>query len=344
MPEAAAAKVQTIPPQAQMMQMAMAYWVPRMLHLAAQLNLADHLAEGPRTAEELAGPTGTHAPSLYRVMRTLASVGLFTEDAARRFSLTPLGEALRSGTPGSVRVAVMMITSDLVTRSWDNLLYSVQTGKTGFEKAFGMPIFDWLANHPEEASLFSQTMVGGHGAEPPAVASAYDFSGLGTIIDVGGATGNFLATILGRYPGPRGILFDMPHVVRDAPALIQAHGLADRIAIAAGSFFENVPSGGDAYLLSHIIHDWSEGQCMTILGNCRRAMKPGSRLLIVEMVLPAGDAPHHGKRLDIGMLVLTGGQERTEPEYRELLDKAGFRLSRVVPTESAASVVEAFPA
>jgi hypothetical protein len=331
-------------PQAQLIQMAIAGWLPRLLHVAAQLNLADYLAEGPRTAEELAGPTGTHAPSLYRVMRTLASLGLFTEDAARRFSLTPLGEALKTGAPGSVRVAILMITSDMVTRSWDNLLYSVQTGKPGFEKAFGMPIFDWLANHPEEASLYSQTMVGFNRAEPPAVASAYDFSGLETIIDVGGATGNLLAAILGRHPGPRGILLDMPHVVRDASALIQSHGLADRIAIEAGSFFESVPSGGDAYLLSHIIHDWSEGQSMTILGHCRRAMKPGSRLLIVEMVLPAGDAPHPGKMLDIGMLVRTGGQERTEPEYRELLDKAGFRLARVVPTESAVSVVEAFPA
>jgi len=201
-----------------------------------------------------------------------------------------------------------------------------------------------LAKHLEEASLFSETMVGVHGAEPAAVALAYDFSELPTIIDVGGATGNLLAAILGRHPGPRGILFDMPHVVRDAPALIQARGLADRIKIAAGSFFESVPTGGDAYLLSHIIHDWSEEQCLTILGNCRRAMKTGSRLLIIEMVLPTGDAPHPGKMFDIVMLALPGGQERTEPEYGALLDKAKFRLARVVPTESAVSVVEAFPA
>jgi hypothetical protein len=233
------------------------------------------------------------------------------------------------------------LAGEIFTQALDHLLYSVQTGKTSFEKAFGVPVFDWLANHPAEASMFSETMVGLHGAEPPAVAAAYDFAEFGKIIDVGGATGNLLSTILGRYPKPRGILFDLPHVVADAPELISARGLVNRINIESGSFFENVPSEGDVYLLSHIIHDWSEAQCLTILTNCRRAMQPDSRLLIIEMVLPTGDAPHPGKILDIIMLAVPGGQERTEPEYRALFDKAGFRLKRVVPTESAASVVEA---
>src|SRR5262249_38717624 len=160
-----------------------------------------------------------------------------------------------------------------------------QTGKSGLEKAVGMPIFDWLAEHPDEASLFSETMVGFHAAEPPAVAAGYDFSGLRTIVDVGGATGNLLAAILGRHRGSRGILYDLPHVVRDAPALLQARGVADRVTIEAGSFFESVPGGGDAYLLSHIIHDWPEDKCLTILGNVRRAMQPAGRVLIIEMVL-----------------------------------------------------------
>ena len=169
------------------------------------------------TAEELAQSTATHAASLYRIMRTLASLGLFTEDATHRFSLTPLGEALKTGAPGSARATVLTLAGDWFTRGLDHLLYSVQTGKTGFEKVFGVHVFDWLANHPEEASLFSETMVGFHGAEPAAVAAAYDFSGFGTIVDVGGATGNLLTTILGKYPGPRDILFDIPHVVREAP-------------------------------------------------------------------------------------------------------------------------------
>jgi hypothetical protein len=208
------------------------------------------------------------------------------------------------------------------------------------ERTLGMPVFDWLAEHPEEASRFSETMVGFHGQEPAAVAAAYDLTGLDTIVDVGGATGNLLIGLLSRHSAAKGILFDLPHVVKDAPAFIRAQGLEGRITIQAGSFFETVPSGGDAYFLSHVIHDWSEEQCLTILGNCRRAMGPKSRLLLIEMVLPTGNTPHPGKLLDMMMLVAPGGQERTEEEYRSLLAKAGFRLTRVVPTASEVSIVE----
>ena len=329
------------PPHVQLIQMAMAHWVSRIAYVAAKLGLADHLASGPKTADDLAGPTGTHAPSLYRLMRALTNLNILTEDASHRFALTPLGEALKTGAPGSARPSILTLASDWMSRGWEQLLYSVQTGGCGFEQSLGMPLFDWLARHPEDASLFSETMMGFHGAEPAAVAAAYDFSGLSTLIDVGGATGHLLATILAGNPASRGILYDLPHVVRDAPALIQARGLADRVTIEAGSFFDRVPGGGDAYLLSHIIHDWTESQCLTILGHCRRAMTPGSRLLIIEMVLPSDNAPHPGKMLDMMMLVGPGGQERTESEYRELLGKAGFRLTRLVPTETAVSVVEA---
>jgi len=224
---------------------------------------------------------------------------------------------------------------------WNNIVYAVQTGKPGFEKAQGMTMFDYLAQHPEEASLFSETMIGIHSQEPPAVAAAYDFSIFKTIVDVGGATGNMLATVLAYHSGPRGILFDRPHVVQDAPTLLDAKGISDRVTIEPGDFFASVPVGADAYILSHIIHDWSEDQCLTILDHVRKAMNPSARLLLVEMVLPAGDAPHPGKMLDIGMLVQLGGQERSEAEYGLLLGKAGFRLTRVVPTNSAASIVEA---
>jgi O-methyltransferase domain/Dimerisation domain len=340
--EIARAKTEAPPRQDQLIQMATAHWMSRILYVAAEMNLAERLAEGPRTAKELAQSTKTDAPSLYRLMRALASLGLFTEGSSHRFSLTPLGDALRTNT---VRATVLTLAGDLLTKSLEQLPYSVQTGKSGFEKVFGMPFFEYLADHPTDASMFSETMVGFHGSEPAAVAAAYDFSQFETIIDVGGATGNLLATILRRHPKPRGILFDLPHVVRDAPALIEARGLADRITIEAGNFFESAPTAAGAYLLSHIIHDWSEAQCLTILGNCRRMMKPKSRLLIIETVLAPGDAPHLGKMLDMFMLTLfTGAQERTEPEYRGLLDKAGFRLSRVVSTESAVSIVEAFPA
>ena len=336
-------EAQSSPPHAQLVQMGMAHWVSHIVYVAAKLGVADHLVKGPMSAEQLAGLTATHSPSLYRLMRTLASLGILTEDTAHRFALTPLGDALKTGAPGCARATILTLASDWWMRGFGQLLYSVQTGKPGFEKHLGTPIFDWLGKNPEEASMFSETMVGFHGAEPAAVAAAYDFSGCKTIVDVGGATGNLLTAILAKYPGSRGILYDLPHVVRDAPALIEARGVGDRVTIEAGSFFDSVPAGGDAYLLSHIIHDWSEDQCLTILGNCLRAMNPapGSRLLIIEMVLTPGNTPHPGKLLDLMMLVGPGGRERTEEEYAALLGKAGMRLARVVPTESAVSVVEA---
>src|SRR5262245_47802586 len=203
------------PPHAQLIQMAMGHWVSRIVYTAARLNLADRLADGPKGAEDLAGPTGTHAPSLYRLMRGLANLGILTESADHRFALTPLGEALRTGAPGAAHASVLTIANDWWVRGFGELPYSIQTGKSGFEKSLGMPVFDWLAKDPEQASLFSQTMIGVHGAEPQAVAEAYDFSGVKNLVDVGGASGHMLATILGRYPALRGILFDLPHVVGD---------------------------------------------------------------------------------------------------------------------------------
>jgi hypothetical protein len=328
----------------QVIQMATACWMSRLLFVAAQLGLADHLASGPQTAEAVAASTGSHPPSLYRVMRTLASLGLFTEDDQHRFALTPLGETLKTGAPGSARATVLTLAGDLIWRAYEELPYSVQTGKSGLKKAIGTSLFDWLSTRPEDAALFSETMVGFHNMEPAAVAESYDFSGIKTLMDVGGATGHMLTAVLGRHPDVRGILFDLPHVVRDAPAFIGARGLTDRIAIKSGSFFDAVPEGADAYLMSHVIHDWTEDLCVKILGNCRKAMGPNGRLLLVEMVLPPGDTPHPGKMLDIMMLVGPEGQERTPEEYRALLDKAGFRMTRIVPTASAVSVVEAVPA
>ena len=274
-------------------------------------------------------------------MRTLASLGILTEKPAQRFALTTLGEALKTGAPGAAKASILTLCSPWFEKSFDHMIFAVETGKPGFEKAEGMPVFDYLAKHPEDASLFSETMVGIHGEEPPAVAAAYDFSQYGTIVDVGGATGNMLAAILSRHARLKGILFDRPHVVSNASALLKAKGVSERVEIVPGDFFATVPIGGDAYILSHIIHDWSEEQCLTILGNVRKAMKPDGRLLLVEMVLPPGDAPHLGKMLDMVMLLVPGGQERTEAEYQPLLAKGGFRLDRVVPTHSSVSVIEA---
>jgi len=329
------------PPHLQLIEMARAHWLSRIAYVAAKLDIADHLAQGPRTAAELAVVTNTHAPSLYRLMRTLTGLGILAENDRHEFSLTPVGEALKTGAPGAAKATILTMASDWWVSAFQQLLYSVETGKSGFEKYLGMPVFDWLAQNPEQASLFSETMIGVHGMEPAAVAASYDFARFGTIVDVGGATGHLLTTILQQHAGPRGILYDLPHVVRDAPALIAARGLADRISIGSGSFFDAVPTGGDAYLLSHVIHDWSEDQCMTILGNCRRAMGTGARLLLIEMVLPDDNRFHPGQIIDLMMLVGPGGQERTVAEYRQLFDKAGFRMTNVVATASPASVIEA---
>ena len=277
-------------------------------------------------------------------MRSLAGFGILTSAGEGRFGLTPLGEALKTGAPGSARSTILTFGGPTIVKAFDQIDHSLKTGETGFEAEFGKPMFDYLAEHPDEASMFSESMVGFHGGETPAVAAAYDFSQFETIIDVGGATGNMLAAVLNRHNGPRGILYDMPHVVRDAPALLEAAGVSDRVTIESGSFFERVPAGGDAYILSHIIHDWNEDQCLTILGNVRKAMKPDGRVLIVEFVLPEDDTPHLGKLADMVMLVIPGGQERTPTEYDELLGKAGFKMNRVVPTDSPVSVVEAIQA
>ncbi len=332
------------PPHVQLVQMAMGHWISRIVHLAAELGIADLLAHGPRNAEDLAGATKTSPVPLYRFLRGLSNLGILTEGADRRFGLTALGEALRKGAPGSARASILTIASPWWIEGFGELPYSLETGKPGFEKSLGMSIFDYLGKNPELASLFSETMIGFHGQEPAAIAAAYDFTSVRTLADVGGASGFLLATVLEKNPGMKGILFDLPHVVADAPALLKAHGVQERVTIEPGSFFERIPSGADAYLLSHIIHDWSEPQCLAILGHLKKAMAANAKLLIVEMVLPEGDEPHPGKMLDLMMLVGPGGQERTAKEYEALLAKAGFRLTRVVPTASAVSVVEAAPA
>ena len=341
MSDASTPQQPAIPPSVQLVQMASAYWVSCIVHAAAKFDLADKLASGPTTAAEIAGSMGLHAPSLHRLMRSLAGLGILTEQKGRRFALTPLGEALKTGAPGYARSSVLTLCGPWFSRAMEALPSSVEDGKTAFEKLNGMPAFDFLGQHPELASLFSETMVGIHGGEPPAVAKAYDFSGLKTIVDVGGANGNMLAVLLTQHPHLKGILADLAHVVKDAPAFLKPKGVLERISIEAHDFFKSVPKGGDAYILSHVIHDWSEAQCLTILGHVHKAMPADGRLLLIEMVLPHGDAPHFGKILDMVMLALPGGEERTAEEYEKLLTKAGFKLTRIVPTESTVSVIEA---
>ena len=331
------------PLHAQLIQMGMGFWVSRILYAAAKLSLADHLAEGPKSAVELAGQIHTHAPSLHRLMRTLAGLGVLTEDASHHFALTPLGAALKTGAPGSARATILALAGDLWYQGWQPILYCLETGKTGMQKAFGISQFEYFSQHPEEASYFNEAMIGWHGEEPAAIAAAYDFSGFDTVVDVGGGTGNLITAVLLRYARVRGVLAELPHVLGEAQTLVESRGLKERCRLEPIDFFKSVPAGGDAYLLSHVIHDWTDEECTVILGNCRVAMRPSGRLLIVETVMPPGDTPDPIKLLDIAMLVMPGGQERTEEEYSALLSPAGFRLARIVPTRSPISVIEGVP-
>ena len=325
-----------------LMEMTIAHWGGELLLQAAQMNLADKFAgDEPRTAAELAAEYGMRHRELYRYLRSLTGLGLLASAGSDSFRLTDLGAALRTGAPGAARSAVIALVGDMVKPAWKAFDHGLFTGDPGFEKAHGMGLFEYCQANPGMAQLFSETMVGFHGREPPAVAEAYDFSGIGSLVDVGGASGNMLGHVLSRHPTVRGVLYDLPHVVVDAPPLLATFGVEDRVTIESGSFFDSVPAGHDAYLLSHIVHDWDDGENATILKNVREAMNPDGKRLIVEMVLPEGDEPHMGKMLDMMMLLVPGGEERTPSEYAALLEPNGFRVTQVVPTASAVSVVEA---
>jgi len=327
----------------QIIQMATGHIVAQALYVVAELQIADHLSAGPRTAAALAEATRTDASSLHRLLRMLTGLGLFTQTADGAFATTPLGDSLRSDAPGCARAMVRMIGGPTIWRACGELLHAVKTGTSGFDKAIGQPVFGYFAEHGDEAAVFNDAMIGFHGSEPGAVAAGYDFSTVGTLVDVGGGTGNLLMTILGAYPSVRGVLYDLAHVIGPARQAIEQRGLAGRCELKQGSFFDAIPSGGDAYLMSHIIHDWDEAKALAILGNCRRAMPRDGRLLLVEMVIPPGDEMHPAKLLDVTMMMATGGRERTADEYRDLYRKAGFELVRIVPTASAVSVVEGRP-
>jgi SAM-dependent methyltransferase len=333
-----------LPPHVQVIQMATAYWVSRAIYVAAYLGIADVLKDGAKPAEEIAAATGTYAPALRRVLRTLASVGLFSTDSHGQFSLTPLGASLQSDAPGAARSTVLFAAGGWWWSAWGEVLHSVRTGETGLEKALGVSEYEYLAQHPDEASHFNAAMIGFHGDEPAAIVEAYDFSEFQSVVDVGGGSGNLLGTILIANPGLRGVLFERPQVAPDARRNLAAAGVADRCEVVGGDFLQAVPDGGDVYIVSHCIHNWDEPNCLRILANCRRAMPPTGRLLIVEAVVSPGDEPDPAKILDLAMLLVPGGEERSEDEYRDLLEKAGLRLTRVVPTRTSASIVEAIPA
>lgn len=334
---------QEVPPPVALLQMMTGYWVSQGIYVAAQLGVADLLTDRPQTSRELAAATGTHAESLYRVLRMLASVGIFAEDEAGRFSLTPLGNALKSG-PGSMRAMAIHMGEGPSWRAWGTLLDGLKTGRTPFVLANGAEVFPYYSAHPESARPFHEAMTEFSASLSAAVVEAYDFSAFKTIVDVGGGHGGLLTTILKATPQARGVIFDQPEVVAGATAAIAAAGMQSRIEAVGGDFFESVPTGGDAYVMKHIIHDWDDERAVTIFRNIHRAMNDGGRVLIVESVVPPGNTPDLGKLMDVHMFVMTGGRERTEAEHAALFARAGFRLVRIVPTQSLVSVIEAVKA
>ncbi|MFF4053332.1 methyltransferase [Streptomyces chartreusis] len=322
-----------------MFDMALSLLTARAVHMAAELRIADHVAAGPVGSARLAEVTGTHEQSLYRLLRLLASVGLFTETAPRTFATTPKANALRSDVPGSLRPFVLH-TLGVLYPAWGEMAHSIHTGEEAFTKAFGEPVWRYHADRAEANDLMNQVMSRESEVMIDDLVAAYDFSSFGTVVDVGGGEGALIAGVLAGTPGLRGIVFDQPHVVSDA--LLRTAGLADRAEAVGGDFFDSVPEGGDVYVLKWVLHDWNDEKCIEILTSVRAAMPPGGTLLVVESVIEPGNDPAPSKILDMVMLVLNGGQERTREQFEMLLESAGFHIDRVLPmASSSTSIIEA---
>lgn len=322
-------------------QIATGYIASTALFAAAKLRLADRLAAGPQSAADLAASTGMNEDALYRVLRLLSSIGVFEETAPRQFGNNAASSTMVSGVPGSVYDMALWMSGPFHLRVYAEAMHSIQTGQPAVEKAVGMPVFEYFARDHELSEVFNNAMTSFSEFVIPAALDVYDFSGIGTLVDVAGGHGRVLTTILQRYPEMQGVLFDLDHVVEGAVPHIRRLGLEGRCSTASGDFFKAVPEGGDAYIMKHIIHDWDDDRAITILRNIRKAMKPGGRVILIESVLSPGSAPDFGKIIDIEMLLMPGGRERTEAEFGELFRRAGFELTRVLPTQAPLSVVEA---
>jgi hypothetical protein len=330
------------PASVKMLEIICGFWISRTIYVAAKIGLADHIKDSPRTVQDLASATGTNPASLYRVLRALASVGVFIEDEAGRFGPTPLSETLRSDVQGSMRALAMAELGQEHFTAWGNLMHSVKTGEIAFDNHFKQNVWEYYAQNPEDGHTFNQAMRGMTQTANQMILEAYDFSGVETIADIGGGTGSLLSAVLAAYPSMRGILFDLPHVIAEAGPILTQTNVRDRAELQSGDFFSSVPTA-DAYLLKFIIHDWDDDQSITILKRCRQAVGPAGRLLLLETIVPPRNEPSFSKFIDLNMMVMTGGQERTETEFADLFEKAGWRLTRVIPTNSIFYVIEATP-
>ena len=335
---------QELPPHAVMIQMATAYWVPVAIHAATKWRVPDLLKDGPRTAAELARDTGTHEDSLRRLLRALASLGVFAETEEGSYALTPLSETLRSDVPGSLRDFVMMECADWHWRAWGQLPHAVKTGQPGFDRVHGQPIFDYLAAHAEDGATFNRAMTSFSAMSGTRIVpERYDFSGVKTVVDIAGGHGSFLAHVLTVHPHLHGVLFDQPSVVEEAQATLAASGVADRCTRLGGSFFESVPAGYDLYMMKMIIHDWPDEKARDILRNCRQAMRPDSRLILIDQLLPERTVPGLHHFIDLEMMAMLGSKERTAKEFQTLFQEAGLELTRTLDLVNGFAIIEAKP-
>lgn len=310
------------------------------VYVAAKLGIADLLMDGPRSSDELAAVTQVHARSLYRILRALAGFGIFTEEEERCFALTPMAEQLRD-VPGSARGWTIMRSEEFVWQPWGQILHAVKTGESPFVHVLGMDWPEYYGRHPEVSEIFDEAMRSVSALKFNAVAEAYDFSGVESIVDVGGGNGGLLTAILSANPRMNGILAELPHVVESARKNLEAAGLSGRCSCVAIDMFEGVPEGADAYIMANVIQGCDDDRAVRTLGNCRRAVKDGGRVLVVEMLIPGPNELHFSKLVDIEMLVMTdGGRERTKHEYQALYEAAGLRVTGVTPTNSPWSIVE----
>jgi hypothetical protein len=315
--------------------------VTQAIYAASELGIPDLLGDDERSADDLAEASGADPSALYRLLRALASLGVLHEADGRRFSLTPLGRPLRSDVPGSLQAWARLIGRDHIWRSWGNLADAVRVGENSFRMLHGMNVFEWRAERPEESALFDEAMMALTAAANAAILEAYDFGRFATIVDVGGGNGTLLASILAAHPASRGVLLDQEHVVSGASPVLRAAGVLDRCEIVAGSFFESVPAGGDAYVLKSIIHDWEDAESVAILSVCRQAMGPDSAVLLVERDLGGPNENPAAKLSDLNMFVMPGGRERTQEEYAELFAQAGLRHSSSTVASNGFAVIEA---
>jgi hypothetical protein len=330
-----------IPPPAAMMEMITNAWAAQAITAAAVLGIADALANGPLPADELASAVNADADTLSRLLRALITRGIFRQHPDGRYDLTPLADTLRSNAEVSLGSFARWVGSPQHREHWSHLTDAIRTGRAVVPALRGKPIFDYLADEPELAEIFNRAMTSVSELAIASVIAGYDFSPYAMIVDVGGGHGRLLSAVLGATPDARGILFDLPHVVAGAPAVLEEHHVADRVRVVDGSFFDVIPDGGDAYVLKNIIHDWPDNDAVQILGNVRKAAGVEKNVLLVEFVIPRHDREFLGKWGDLEMLVVAGARERTAAEYGRLLKRAGFDMTRVVETASPFSVVEA---